>query len=128
MAVDDGVRLAPSLDVGRKRADRRVVRVRRGLLRFEAADVALLVVRVLVVCLPPSVALQTQSYFKSPRGDRRTAGEKAGSRFASASLAYVCGLGGPLRASKTRAKIWSDLLASVLQATSQKYKRAQDKR
>ena len=55
--MDDRVRLAPSLDVGRKRADRRIVRVRRGLLRVEVADVAGRAVRVLVCRLPPSVAL-----------------------------------------------------------------------
>ena len=42
---------------------------------------------------------------RSNREATGAAGEKAGSRLASASLAYVCGLGGPLRASKTRANL-----------------------
>ena len=42
-------------------------------------------------------------YFKS-RGDRRTARiEEAGSRLSSASLAYVCSLGGPYARQKGRA-------------------------
>ena len=56
LPVDDRVRLAPALDVGRKSADRRVDSVGGSLLRVEVADRALLV-RVGVARLPPSLAL-----------------------------------------------------------------------
>ena len=58
-----------------------------------------------VVVNSKKAASDSQSYFKSPGATAAVEIEKAGSILASASLAYVCGLGGPLRASKTRANL-----------------------
>ena len=71
-----------------------------------------------VVVNSKKAASDSQSYFKSPGATAAVEIEKAGSILASASLAYVCGLGGPYARKNTRKSDLLALLASVLQAAS----------